>query len=293
MFRPDGLDATFWSEGWVKLPLLSRTQIDELREGFAGLRPQDGWDPRTLEGSRCDYHCTFLDPDRGYRRNSDELVRALLAAPIAEALPGYRILSSNIYVKPPGAGRFEIHQNWPTIENIDIPTLTVWIPLQDTGFHNGGIRLVPGGHRIFPDIAAASSDRFFDDFESELIETKLQPVELRVGEALFFDDSLLHWSSDNLSDQPRITFQIEMIPMDATSVLWIRDPDDPSYFDAWAADKEYWIEYDIDSVFGRPPGLEHVTRRPNPNRRLTFPEFEDTMRRAHDIRNEKYDLTSI
>jgi hypothetical protein len=290
LFRDQGLDPTFWHTGFVKLPLLGPEQMAALKEGFASLRPFDGFDPRTLENSRCDYHCTFLDPDRTYRRESDELVRELLDEPIRSVLPGYRIMSSNIYVKPPGTGRFEIHQNWPTIENIDIPTFTVWIPLQDTGFHNGTIRLVPGGHRVFPDIAAASSDRFFDDFERELIETQLQPIEMVEGEALFFDDSLLHWSSDNLSDAPRITFQIELVPVDARSVLWIRDPEDPTQFDVWEADREYWIEYDFESVLGKPEGLTYVGSRPNPNRRLTFEEFEATMHRADEIRRAKFVL---
>lgn len=290
LFTDDDLDPVFWESGYLKLALLGPEQMTALKEGFAALRPFDGFDPRTLDNPRCDYHCTFLDPDHTYRRESDEMVRRLLEGPIRSVMPGYRIMSSNIYVKPPGAGRFEIHQNWPTIENLDIPTLTVWIPLQDTGFHNGTIRLVPGGHRVFPDIAAASSDRFFDDFERELIETRLQPIEMVEGEALFFDDSLLHWSSENRSDAPRITFQIEIVPVDARSVLWIRDPSDSTTFDVWEADKEFWIEHDFESVLGRPAGLNYLGGRPNPNRRLTFEEFEDTMHRADEIRSSKFVL---
>lgn len=290
MFGPDGLDRQFWSDGYVKVPLFSDDQMAALRKGFSALSPFDGFDPTTLENPRCGYHCTFLDPDRKYRRESDELVREQFAALLEDLLPAYRILSSNIYVKPPGSGRFEIHQNWPTIEDIDIPTLTVWAPLQDTGFENGTIRLVPGGHRVFPDIAAASSDRFFDDFESELIETYLRPVDVAAGEALIFDDSLLHWSSDNRSDAPRITFQIEMVPSDLRTVLWIRDPDDETHFDVWEADKEYWIEYDFESVLGRPEGLVHCGKRPNPNRRLTLAEFDAAMQRADEIRRRKFVL---
>jgi hypothetical protein len=290
IFTDPALDRAFWTDGFVKQPMLDSAQMEELREGFARLAPFDGFDPTTLENPRCGYHCTFLDDDHTYRRESDELVRRLFTEPIKAALPGYKILSSNIYVKPPGAGRFEIHQNWPTIADLDVPTLTVWLPLQDTGFRNGTIRVVPGSHHIFPDVAAASSDRFFDDFDAALIETYLEPVDVAAGEALMFDDSLLHWSSDNLSDSPRITFQIETIPNDAEGVLWIRNPDDPSEFELWEMDKEFWIEQDFQAVLGRPEGLPFVGRRSNPNRRISLAEFDATMRRAQEIRASKYVL---
>jgi len=290
IFTDPDLDRAFWRDGFVKQPLFDADQLKALRDGFTQLSPFDGFDPTTLENPRCGYHCTFLDPDVAYRRQSDELVRELFGDPIRTLLPGYRILSSNIYVKPPGAGRFEIHQNWPTIEDLDVPTLTVWVPLQDTGFGNGTIRLVPGSHHIFPDVAAASSDRFFDDFESELIEKYLQPVDVGAGEALLFDDSLLHWSSDNLSSSPRVTFQIEMVPNGAQGVLWIRNPDDPSEFELWKMDREFWIEQDFQAVLGRPQGLPFAGRRPNPNRRITLDEFDATLRKGQDIRASKYVL---
>jgi hypothetical protein len=290
MFSDPGADERFWEEGFVKLPLLTPEAIERLADGFAGLRPGDNFDPRSVDGARCTYHCTFLDHDRDYRRAADQLVRDLFDERLSAALPGYRILSSNIYVKPPGAGRFEIHQNWPTIDELDVPTITVWVPLQDTNLRNGTIRVVPGGHHIFPDVAAASSDRFFDDFADELIENYLEPVDVHAGEALFFDDSLLHWSGANRSSTPRVTFQIEMVPTDANTVLWVRNPDDPTEFELWDMDTDFWIHYDLDSVLARPHGLRRVGTRPNPNRRLSLEQFQDVMARGPAIRAAKYAL---
>ena len=290
IFTDAAHEGPFWDRGYVKLPLLSQLDLDALAAELTALAPFDGFDPRTLENPRCTYHCTFLDPDHSYRRAADQLVRDTFARRIAEHVPGYQILTSNIYVKPPGTGRFEIHQNWPTLDDLDVPTITVWMPLQDTGFGNGTIRLVPGSHRVFPDAAAASSDRFFDDFESDLIESYLRPIEVRAGEALIFDDSLLHWSGDNRSDSPRISFQIEMVPTGARTVLWIRNPDDPDEFELWESSSEFYIDSDIEAVLGRPEGLPFVASVPNPNRRLTLAEFDETMRRAGQIRRAKFAL---
>jgi hypothetical protein len=162
--------------------------------------------------------------------------------------------------------------------------------LRPPALQNGTIRVVRGGHHLFPDVAAASSDRFFDDFEAELIGSYLEPIDVGAGEALIFDDSLLHWSGPNLSTQPRVTFQIEMVPADARAVLWVRATDDAGQFDLWEIDKEYWIEYPFESVLGRPEGLPYIGRRPNPNRRITFEQFEATMRHRDEIRRSKYAL---
>lgn len=291
MFSDETFDEQFWDTGAVTAPMLTNEAVVQFLGAMDHLHPRDNFDPSTLEDPRGTYHCTFLDPDHDYRRRADELIRSTFGPRLADAVPGYRVLTGNIYVKPPGTGRFEIHQNWPTLEDMDIPTLTAWIPLQDTGFHNGTIRLVPGGHRVFPDIAAATSDRFFDDFETQLIETHLRPIELAAGEALIFDDSLLHWSSDNMSDAPRITVQIEMVPADTSTVLWILDPDRPDEFQMWESNSEFYIDCEVEEVLHRPRRLRHLGNRPNPNRRITLSEYDETMGRADAIRQAKYVLS--
>jgi hypothetical protein len=283
-------DSLFWKDGFVTVPLPDPDAVANLRAGFADLKPSDGFDPRTLDDPRCSYHCTWLDLDREYRAGSDTLVRRLFDDQIAQLLPGYRILSSNFYVKPPGTGRFEVHQNWPMIAELDIPTLTAWIPLQTTSFQNGTIRMVRGSHHVFPDVAAASSERFFDDWVDELIVQYMEPIEVAAGTALIFDDSMLHWSGDNLSSSPRASLQIEVVPRDVPTVLWVRNPDDPGEFELWSIDDDYWIDYDITSALTRPTGLDLAQRRPNPNRSITLEEFRAAMADAESIRRRTYQL---
>jgi hypothetical protein len=82
-----------------------------------------------------------------------------------------------------------------------------------------------------------------------------------------------------------------MIPEDTQAILWIRNPSDPSVFDLWEVDKEFWIEYPMESVLTTPEGLPSAGQRPNPNRAITFEEFEDAMRRRREILHSKYALS--
>ena len=58
---------------------------------------------------------------------------------------------------------------------------------------------------------------------------------------------------------------LKLIPDDTQAILWIRNPSDPTVFDLWETDKEFWIEYPMESVLTTPEGLASAGQRPNPN----------------------------
>lgn len=288
IFRDSTLDEQFWDTGGAVLDFVSAAELEEVRAAVAKLRPADRWDPSTLEHPRGTYHCTFLDPDLEYRAAANDLVRLAFGDKLRQLLPDYRILTANVYSKPPGTGRFEVHQNWPTLPDMDVPTLTAWIPLQDTDFRNGTLRSVHGSHRVFPDVAAASSSNFFDDFESTLIESYLEPMSLKAGQVYAFDDSLIHWSGPNLSSEPRVSFQIELIPDGEQAVMWVLNPDDPNQFLQWAVDSDFFLTRGIEDLYGRPRDLRLLASTPNPNKKITLSEFRTSMASARAIRDAKY-----
>jgi hypothetical protein len=134
-FDPD-LEASFMARGCAQTPLMSAPQMDDLVSAYAAMRPADGFDPRTNQANpfnASSYHCTFLDTNIGYKRQVQALIERVCLPAISRLVDDYKVLTANIYVKPPGAGLFQIHQNWPTCRNFDETSITVWIPLQDVG----------------------------------------------------------------------------------------------------------------------------------------------------------------
>jgi ectoine hydroxylase-related dioxygenase (phytanoyl-CoA dioxygenase family) len=71
-------------------------------------------------------------------------------------------------------------------------TLTLWCPLQDITKDNGGIRVIPGSHKINDNIEALGCEAFYNDIEQELIASYFIPLYPKAGECLIFDDTLLH-----------------------------------------------------------------------------------------------------
>lgn len=277
--------------GYVSVPLLGPDELASLCAEVDAMEPDDGFAP-SGEGpfNYSTYHCTFLDTNAEYKRQANETIRRVLQPHIDRYVVDYRILTSNIYVKQPGTGRFQIHQNWPTLEDLSITTLTVWCPLQDCVEQNATLQMVAGSHKLTPDVATPSEPPFFSSFETELIEKHLVPVEVKAGEALIFDDSLLHWSPENRSSLPRRAIQIETVPVESTPVLYHLDAEDPERrWELFEVDFDFFVEQSIGQVIGRPTELVSIGHRPNHNRQITEVEFVDLLERGADIRRHVYD----
>jgi hypothetical protein len=188
-------------------------------------------------------------------------------------LAGYEILNCNFYVKPAGTGEFTVHQNWPSAE-LDETTVTLWCPLVDTQIENGAIRIVPGSHKLFPHIETPGVPGYFAGFVEKLKRRHLEAVPMKAGEAIIFDDSLLHWSGSNGTDQPRIAIQIACIPRGTTPLLFI-----PSGggFEKVAADTEFYLTNDAPDLYARQPHWRSLGFVPNLNRKISYREFRSAL----------------
>jgi hypothetical protein len=270
----------FLEKGFVKKQLLSGPELEYLSKALPELTPNDKFDPTvnpTNDFNLSSYHCTFLDDNITYKRAVDDLIRNVFSGLIHQHLDNYSILTSNFYVKPPGKGLFQIHQNWPTLQNLDLTTVTIWVPLHDTDASNGTLHVVEGSHKMVGDIAAVGAVPYFSNIEDLLIAEYLKPIPLKAGECLIFCDSLIHWSPQNNSDQPRIAIQIEAIPTEEQAVLYYFNPERPEVFEVFEVNSSFFIENSIEAVINRPTGLKSLGTIKNNNRILDHAEFKEKL----------------
>ncbi|MEM7479604.1 MAG: phytanoyl-CoA dioxygenase family protein [Acidobacteriota bacterium] len=287
IFQSSDCDQTLRRKGWVRTPLLDSRQVTALRARIDELQPADGFAPGAEDPQRPTYHCTYLDPKVEYRRASDHLIREFFAAPLKELLADYRILTSNIHVKPPGQGALMIHQNWPTTAQLSDTTVTAWCPLIDVDETNGALQVIDGSHKLLPEVANFASTPYFHSFEAALKEKYFVPLETTAGEAVIFDDSLLHYSADNRTGQARVAIQIELVPRELTTVIHWLDPAQPERFEVLAADSDFYVEVGPALFAGRPdlPSLGFVDNR---NRQIDEAEFAALLSRGQEIRATIY-----
>ena len=82
-------------------------------------------------------------------------------------------------------------------------SVTVWIPLQDTNEEQGALLVAPGTHKLGPidNIGGIiPAEHKFD----------LQPCPIKFGEALIFNQKLVHQSGRNISKDVRFSVQMRV-----------------------------------------------------------------------------------
>lgn len=281
----DGLEEALRRDGFVTVPLLDDEALATLRQRFAGLRPADRFDPPGgTPTNPTTYHCTFLDTDRDYKVAFDALVRTTFEPLLDLFLDGYQILTANCYVKQPGRGGFEVHQNWTLTPDPADVTVTVWVPLDDTGAENGTLAVVPGSHKLTPDVAFPRGDHYFSDYDDVIAERYYEPVPVRAGDAVVFDDNLIHGSGVNTSSAPRFALQIAAIPGEAEPVVWYPRADGD--FDLLAAPGRFYLDTTLADIDEWPATFPIVTVAPNHNRRLPEAEFARRLAAPAAVRAE-------
>lgn len=289
------LQKQFMSTGYVQVPMLSGTEIAYMLGAINKLCPEDSFNPHLDKKYYITYHCTSLDKNLVYRRKAFDLIKDQFEPYLKRLMPEYEILSCNFFIKPPHTGVLRIHQNWPVLD-LDDTSITLWCPLQDVDAQNGTLHLVPGSHKILPHVESIDATfgfPYFRTFENELVEKYLKPMTLKAGEALIFDESLIHWTPANNSDSPRIAVQITAYPKDKTPVLYLCEKEHPGRFEKFEISPEFYLTEDLNAHAVRQRPRRSMGFVENKNRDISEEEFIGLLEKGDEIRKRIYANTNL
>lgn len=263
------LDAAFGRDGYVAVPLLDDVEIAALLADIATLHPADGFAPDGSGRAGNTYHCSFLDASTAYKRATFDLLSRHFQRAVDRHLAGFRIVTANFYVKPPGRGDLRIHQNWPVLD-LDQTSVTIWCPLVDVDERNGTLEVVPASHKLVPHIESATAPSYFSAF-IERVPDYMISLPVPAGSGFIFDDSLVHGSPANAGTRPRIAVQVMCIPKDATPVFFFKESE--ARFERIAADVDFYLDQDLEDIVVRRPEWQSLGHVDNRNRLLDEEEF--------------------
>jgi ectoine hydroxylase-related dioxygenase (phytanoyl-CoA dioxygenase family) len=104
-----------------------------------------------------------------------------------------------------------------------VPIYGIWCPLQAVNQTCGGLKIIPGGHRIIPklNLSFAQWKWPLDDYR-ELLNNYGKSVELEVGQALIYDTRMIHASDPNYSDFERDNVVMRILPENSNYFKFIR-----------------------------------------------------------------------
>lgn len=274
--KPVFLDATrqaeFDERGFVKVRVMSKKAAAAARRELNLLVPAD---ERAGEGpDPTPYHATYLHPDVAYKRAAHDFAVRLLGDALDALVEDYRIAIGSFFIKPGNSAEVPLHTDWTITEDPTDTTLNIWCALVDADDHNGTLALLPGSHAVSTNVATAGVRPFYLGYADEL-KGRCIPVPVDAGEALIFDNSIIHWSLPNRSADTRSCVLATCIPKRSRPVFYALDPaSSGGRFECWDVGEYGYLDQSHEEmarggVLGQSLGFRVVDYRP-----VTLREFD-------------------
>lgn len=238
IFKDPQLQQDFEANGFVKLQVLDAEDIETLLAFY-----------QTLDNShRTDYgfHVSLDNQDRAFVDAVSQKIRSVIQ-PKAEAyLDRCKVFTSSFVIKEPGPKAIvPPHQDWTFVDESKFDSCTFWVPLQDVHMDNGALGVIPGSHKFFdhhrpspsPQAKSALSDHIFTIFPY------LKIIDMKAGEALVFNNRLIHASPPNTTEVPRIAAGIGITQEEAELEHHYQLPGtEPAQLERFRVDETFFLQ---------------------------------------------------
>jgi len=229
-YAPTEEDVSFYNENgyWLSPKLFSDNELADFRQHHAMVvagqyetqRPPLSRDPQPGDTSK------LVQVNNAYW--TDASIAKLVLSPVIgniaaklSGVTGIRLWHDQLLFKPPQSGKsgnVGWHQDrgyWQCLDNDK--AITAWVALDDVMIENGCMEVVPGSHRW----GLLGEDHFYQqdiDLQVKKIESKTgqsfttKSCTLKAGCVSFHHCFTIHGSRQNISNRPRISIAIHLIP---------------------------------------------------------------------------------
>lgn len=234
VFKDDQLQANFEENGYVIVPFYQADDIKNLEDCYNKLHPnnESGFFPSTFSS------------DKNYRTIADQEIRSICQKHIERYCENIRVLNGSFIVKNPGPeSGMCVHQDMSLVDESRFTGINIWVPLVDLTVKNGTLFVLPKSHRLFPTYRGSSIPEFFASIMDDVIDFMI-PVTIPAGHAVFFDQSIIHYSPPNYSDKRRIVTNTYFTHQDAEFRTYYWDKSSPDKVEAFEQDKDFMLNFE-------------------------------------------------
>ena len=235
----------FQRDGYIILPFLNQAQITELSLLYKKLYPN---------GVKGFFSTTFAN-NPAHRKEVNYSIRDICLNRINELFENYKIYFSSFIVKAAEPNSELIMHQDMTLVNEDIYTgMNIWCPLIDLDNKNGAIEILPKSHRIYKTYRGSSLPDIYDGLQEE-VKKYMHPLYLKAGEAVIFDQSIIHYSPPNLSTEERPVINTFIAHRESTIQICYRDKENnPDKVEIFQQEDNFLEEYENfgSNIFAKP-----------------------------------------
>lgn len=277
----DELEAKFQKDGYVCVPFISPKEVAELKQKFFDTLPDSGGqitaDETGVENSRLvTYDFTFIDKNPEYKRQVFDIITAFFKPHMDRLLHNYKPVIANYIRKQSDTGEVPLHQNWAFADERKCCTVSIWCPLVDSTIENGTLQVVPGSHKRFGEVRGPMIPWELDNIKREIIDKHLIPLETKAGDCVILDDSIVHYSALNKTNDLRLAIQLICIPAEFPSIHYHMDPSvSMNRVDVLEVDVDFYMQF---NPWKKPGNVKRIATINHSQPFITEEEFKQRMK---------------
>ena len=207
VFRDDEIANQVYELGYVIKKIISDSQLERLENLYNH--------QHNIGGTEGGMFYSVYSQNIDYRKRIHAEIGAILQETFDAHFTNFRVVLNSFVVKASGPkSEFYLHQDTTGLDESKYSPLSLWIPLTDVNETNGCLGIIPKSHQFFSPFRSISFPAPFDGI-ADVVREYIQPLKMRKGEALLFDNRLVHNSYMNYSGQTRVAVICGIFPKEA------------------------------------------------------------------------------
>lgn len=191
-------------DGFAVLDLLNNEEVTVFKDKYLSLFGDIDREPGRFT--------TLQDTNQSTKVAIHEFIQKHIQKPLERYFNNFAIPVSQYYTKKANtSGDIDLHADSTLLLNHQLePHYAIWIPLVDVDENNGCLTVVPRSHKNPLTMYGGSFPGRQNEHREWLRQFEI-PIRLKAGQALVFDNNLLHNSTANITNGDRICFTFRMI----------------------------------------------------------------------------------
>lgn len=243
VFRSRALERRFRRDGYVVVPFAPPEVLDELRTVH-----------ESMEGDLTSgYHASMHSTDLDHKRVAHEEVSRRFWPLLDALLDDHELLVGAFMIKHPGEDSWvPPHQDWIVTDESTGAGINCWVPITPVTDAEGRMSILPGSHRYVTGLRGSPAfPTRIGPLCRQIADELLEPVQVDVGEAIIYDNRLVHGTPPNRSDADRIVAYVSAIPTGAARLHYYIDAE--GTVEAFEVGRDFFTSFNLgDRPTGEP-----------------------------------------
>lgn len=194
------LSARIAARGYCTLPVMDSAEAVALGHQILASLPEDLHESQP--GSH--WHHGLMGENREQNFAIARLMADFVIPRLSQHLIDARCSVAASAVKPAKSPGTPLHQHYPTSADPFACRISVWLALSAGPDVARTFRLVPFSQRMTRFLRTRETGDYFDGYCAQIEASHLKDIVLDPGEAVFFEDSILHSTGTNPANSPRV-----------------------------------------------------------------------------------------